>query len=63
MAGLTAGMVIVQADGVDMTEEDLFTSVLEQSTGLLELGIIIDDTNEVYAAEIEMTQVAAPSSH
>ena len=56
-------MVIVQADGVDMTEEDLFTSVLEQSTGLLELGIIIDDTNEVYAAEIEMTQVAAPSSH
>ena len=57
LAGLTAGMVIVQADGFDLAGEEVMPSVLQQSNGLLNLTILVEGDTEFYSADVEMLKV------
>ena len=59
LAGLETGMVIIQADGYDVFEEDLMDSVIQESNGLLNLELVIDGDDNVASFEVEMQKLSS----
>ena len=59
LAGLETGMVIIQADGYDVFEEDLMDSVIQESNGLLNLELVIDGDDNVASVEVEMQKLSS----
>jgi S1-C subfamily serine protease len=57
LAGLTPGMVILQADGIGLTNDDVMSSIIEGSDGLLNLTVISDADENLFDVEVQMEQI------
>jgi len=59
LAGLAPGMVIVQADGYDVFEQDIMNSIIQDSTGVLNLAVIAGDDEQLVGINVTMQKLVS----
>ncbi len=58
LAGLTEGMVIVAANGTELTDEGLMQGIIEGSSGLLNLTVLPQADAELADVTVQMARIA-----
>lgn len=61
LAGLEPGMVIMQADGVQLDSETTMPSIIEGSSGMLNLDVISDSSEDSINVDVQMQKMASSS--
>ncbi len=57
LVGLAPGMVILEANGIPMVEEEAMSAAIAESQGVLNLVLMMEGDDVQYEATVEMTRL------